>query len=555
MGSTAGAGRGRIGQDHGGELAEFKKYPGWGLGLLALSLHLWANAGYDYFIDELNFIVCGQHLAWGYIDHPPLVPLIARVARELFGDSLLGLRLVPALGAGGLVALTTVAARQLGGGLYARWLAGLTVLAAPVLSADGLLLSADTLQPLAWLAASMILISLAEPKSGDSRPGAWIGLGAVVGLALMAKYVMAFFLLAAIVGIVLTPARRLLLLKGPWLAAGSALLILSPNLLWQYAHGWPFLQLNEAAYNGRNLTMGPLSYLLEEVLIVGPLTAPVWIAGLAGFAVWPRLAAARWLSVAWVVLMGLMVVLHGKSYYAAAIYPILLAGGAVVVEAALQARAARAGVAVATVLAGVALAPFTLPILPVDRFIAYQAVISKVAGLASGQVAVDKQPTGELPPNYANMFGWREIAAAVGRAYDDLPPEQRDHAVFFARNYAEAAAIDVFGDAWGLPPAISANNNYFLWGPHDRDGKVVLLLSTASSPELRAAYAALGDEARIGEVDEVRRNLLKTYRSAEPVAYIDPDHAYPFGRHLTLWLCRDRRTSLVADWDALKLYF
>lgn len=526
-------------------------HPGAILALTALLLHLWANTGYDFFIDELNFIVCGQHLAWGYIDHPPLVPLIAHIERWLFGDSLLGLRLVPAFAAAALTGLSCEAARRLGGGSFARWLAGLTVLAAPVLSADGLLLSADTLQPLAWLATAMILLEAGSHK----RLRVWIALGVIVGLALMAKYLIAFFLVSAAAGILLTPARRMLFGKGPWLALGVAFLILLPNLWWQYQQGWPFLQLNSAAYNGRNLTVTPFSYLLDEVLIMGPLTAPVWIAGLAGFAASPRLAKGRWLAIAWVALMVLMLVLHGKSYYAAPIYPILLAGGSVMVEQFVQARAARVAVTAATVFAGVALAPFVLPVLPVDRFIAYQQVIAKVAGLTSGEVAVDKQPTGELPPNYANMFGWREMANAVGQAYSALPPDLREHAVFYARNYAEAAAIDVFGGRWHLPPAISSNNNYFLWGPHDHDGSVVLLLSTDATPELRDAYAALGANARIGEVEEVRQNLLQLYGSAEPVAYIDPPHAYPFGRHMTLWLCRDRHTSLMAEWDRLRLYF
>ena len=525
------------------------------LGLAALVLHLWANAGYDYFVDELNFIVCGQHLAWGYIDHPPLVPLIARLARELFGDSLLGLRLVPALAAAATTGLTAEAARRLGGGPFACWLAGLAVLAAPVLRADGLMLSADSLQPLAWLAASMILISLNRSEDAERRPAVWVLLGVILGLALLAKYVMAFFLLAAAAGIVLTPARRMLVRAGPWVAAAAALLILLPNLLWQYSHDWPFLQLNAAAYDGRNLTSGPFSYLLSEVLIVGPLTAPIWIAGLIGFAMWRPLAGGRWLSIAWLVLMATMLLLHGKSYYPAAIYPILLAGGAVVIEHLIRRRAVRTAVLSATALGGALLAPFTLPVLPVESFIAYQGAVARLAGLDRGQVKVDNQPTGELPANYANMFGWREMAAAVGQAYAALPPDQRDRAVFFARNYAEAAAIDVFGPAWNLPAAISANNNYFLWGPHDHDGSVVLLLSTAPGPDLRAAYAALGPAARIGEVTEVRQDLLKTYRTAEPVATIDPDHAYPFERHLTLWLCRDRKTSLVADWDALRLFF
>ena len=527
--------------------ALFAAHPGMILGGLALALHLWANAGYDYFSDELYFIVCGQHLAWGYVDQPPLAPLIARIAHELFGDNLLGLRLFPALASAGLAALSTEAARRLGGGQFARWLAGLAVLAAPVLCADGLLLSADTLQPLAWLAASLALMAAIERQ----RTTTWLMLGAIAGVALLAKYVMAFFLVAAAIGLVSTPQRRVLARPGPWLAAALALLIILPNLLWQQSHGWPFLQLNATAFNARNITYDPLNYLLQQVLIVGPLNAPIWLAGLAGFAFWPRLAAARWLAVAWFALMGLMLLIHGKSYYPAAIYPILLAGGAVVVEAGVRARGVRAAITSATVLGGAALLPFTLPILPVEGFIAYEHAL----GVKTEHAAVDKQPVGELPPNYAYMFGWREMAAAVGRAYQALPPQDRARAVFFARDYSEAAAVDVFGAPWRLPPAISARNNYFLWGPRGHDGSVVLLLSTAPRPDLLKAYAEMEPATRIGEVGAIRRELLRTYASAEPVARIDSPHAYPFERGLTLWLCRDRKVPFATDWSTLKLYF
>src|SRR5579859_222736 len=195
------------------------------LGAVTLALHLWANGGYDYFRDEIYFIVCGQHLAWGYVDQPPLVPLIAHGARSLFGDSLLGLRLVPALADAALVALSAEAARRLGGGGFACWLAGLAVLAAPVFRVDGLLLSTDSLQPLAWLAASLALIAATE----RDRPAAWYALGAITGAALLDKYMIAFFLAAAAVGLVLTPERRMLARPAPWLAAGLALLIVLPN--------------------------------------------------------------------------------------------------------------------------------------------------------------------------------------------------------------------------------------------------------------------------------------------------------------------------------------
>ena len=203
------------------------------LGGLTLALHLWANGAYDYFRDELYFIVCGEHLAWGYVDQPPLVPLIARGARALFGDSVLGLRLVPALADTALVALGTVAAGRLGGGLFARWLAGLALLAAPVFRVDGLLLSTDFLQPLAWLAASLLILDATEGE----RPAAWYALGIVTGVTLLDKYMIAFFLIATGIGLVLTRHRRALLLPAPWLVGGLALLIVLPNLLWQQSHG------------------------------------------------------------------------------------------------------------------------------------------------------------------------------------------------------------------------------------------------------------------------------------------------------------------------------
>ena len=207
------------------------------LATAALALHLWASAGYDYFGDELYFIVCGQHPDWGYVDQPPLAPLLAGAERWLFGDNLIGLRLIPTLAAAALTGLSAEAARRLGGRLFARWLTGLAVLLAPGFLGVAQTFSTDSLQPLAWLAASLVLMEAIKRP----RPALWYWLGAIVGVAFLDKYAIVFFLAAAALGLVLTPERRVLARPGPWIAAGLALLIALPNLIWQQVHGWPFL--------------------------------------------------------------------------------------------------------------------------------------------------------------------------------------------------------------------------------------------------------------------------------------------------------------------------
>jgi hypothetical protein len=522
--------------------------PALALGGAALALHLWASRFYDYFSDELYFIVCGRHLDWGYVDQPPLVPIIARIEQELFGDSLIGLRLVPTLAAVALTALTVEAARRLGGGLFARWLAGLAVLFAPVFLGVAQTLSTDSLQPLAWLAATLALIVAIE----SDKPLPWYALGAISGITFLDKYAIAFFLVAAAGGILLTPERRVLTRLAPWLSVLIFFAIVTPNLLWQNAHGWPFLELNSWAIAGRNIAYDPLGYFAQQVILVGPLAAPIWIAGLWGFGFWPRYAAQRWIAIAWVLLMAMMLLTHGKSYYPAGIYPILLAGGAIVIETRVQRASFRTGIATGVALAGVALLPFVTPVLALERFLSYQSTFARLTGFNQRTAALDRQAVGALPANYASMFGYREIAAAVGRAYQALPASDKRKAVFFGRSYAEAAAVEVFKGSQPLPPAISGHNNYFLWGPRGHDGSVVFLLTTAPRSDLLASLGAGARAAQVGDAKTMHDDLLARFVSAQPVAQIDNPLAQPFERGLTLWLCRGLKVPM--NWQTLKVY-
>jgi 4-amino-4-deoxy-L-arabinose transferase-like glycosyltransferase len=240
------------------------------LGLLTLALHLWVNGSYGYFRDELYYIACGRHPAFGYTDQPPLIPLIAS-ASDAALHSLRGLRLVPALACAATVALTAAAAGMLGGGLYARWLAGIAVLGGGFLQAVGALLTTDSLQPLAWLAIGLCVLKAQE---GDHKRW-WLAAGAIAGFAFLAKYTVALYVISIAVGLLATTERRRLATWAPWAGTIVALAIAAPNLIWQAANGWPFVAHTAVLAAERNIPLSPGQFLVQEVLVVGGATSPV----------------------------------------------------------------------------------------------------------------------------------------------------------------------------------------------------------------------------------------------------------------------------------------
>jgi hypothetical protein len=492
------------------------------LGLACVAIHLVANGNYAIFRDELYFIVCGQHPALGYVDQPPLIPLIAAGSYALFGTHVLLFRLAPMLAMTATVALTVEFARLLGGGRFAQWLAGLCVLLGGVFLADGLLLTTDMVQSLSWLACGWCLVRLAQ--GGDERW--WLAFGAIVGVSLESKYLIAFYLVGLAVGALTTPLRRSLL--RPWIYAGAviALGLAAPNVVWQAQHGWPFIEIGRAGSSGKNLALSPLAFFGQQFLFVGPAAAPVWLAGLWRFSVRPLLPAYRAFPIAYAVMAVLFIAAHGKAYYIAPVYPILLAGGALAIEGWLKRPAFRAAVLTAVGGVGALLAPVAIPLLPVEATIAYGAAI----GVNPTLSASEHQKLSALPQYLADMFGWREMAAKVAAVYQALPPADRARAAFFGQNYGEAAAIDIYGRALGLPPAISGHNNYYLWGPGRADGSVIIVVG--------------GDPAQ----------MAKVYGSIQVAGRIDTPYAMPYETNIPIYVLRQPRVSMVQLWPMLKHY-
>jgi 4-amino-4-deoxy-L-arabinose transferase-like glycosyltransferase len=372
-----------------------------------------------------------------------------------------------------------------------------------------------------WTWPLIALYVLRIVKGADPRW--WLAAGALLGLSLESKYTVIFFAIALCAGLAIAPQRRVLLSR--WLFAGAALalVIALPNFIWQAAHDFPMWELLRAGQNGKNTTPGPLLYLFQQILISSLVPALVWIAGL----IWVlREKTTRFLGYAYVVLILEMIVLHGKHYYAADIYPILIAGGGVAIERWIGSFALRAVVTTAVAAAGIALIPFSLPVLGEVQMVAYDAQVSSALHISRAAMATEHHKNAKLPSDWADMHGWPELAAAVAGVYDALPAEQKAQAVIAASNYGEAAAIDFFGKRYGLPPAISGHNNYWLWGTHGYSGNVVIDVNGDCGADMhffRAARLATTFSSPWGQSYEQDLPIMVCTGITKPISEIWPD--------------------------------
>ncbi|MBF5046256.1 glycosyltransferase family 39 protein [Aggregicoccus sp. 17bor-14] len=495
----------------------------WGVALAALALHLATNGRYGFFRDELYFIACGQRLAWGYVDQPPLIALVSRLSSALAGDSVGLFRLPAALAHTGLVLLTARLARALGGARPAALLAGVAVAVAPVLVVGGHLLTMNSFEPLLWTGAALLLVRLLQAET--PRTGTWAALGLVVGVGLLNKYSMAFWTVALVAGLLATPSRRVLATRVFLLALGLALLCVLPNLYWQASRGFPMLELLRAGQAGKNAPFSVGNFLGQQLLLIGPLAAPLWLAGLAALLAWRPLRPYRALGVGFVAVLLVMVVLKAKTYYLAPAFPLLLAAGGVWAEARLP-RLARGAVVALVGLTGLAVAPLGIPVLPVDTFVRYQAA------LGVQPPRDENHQFNALPQHFADQFGWPELVDAVAGAVGKLSPEERSRAGIFVQNYGEAGALEWLGRNRGLPPVLSGHNTYFLWGRRGVTGEVVLVVGEGDVEQLRTLCREV---TLVGRVPRV-------------------ENAMPYEQALTIHLCRGLHPPLAELWPKVKNY-
>ena len=478
-----------------------------------------ATSPYGFHRDEFLYFAMGRHLRLFAMDFPPFIAMAAQVARA-FGDSLVVIRLLPALAAAGIVVITALIVHELHGGRFAQVLACIAVLVSPLFLRAGNLFQPVVFDQLWWTLALYALARIANRKG--AVPSDWLLLGAACGLGLLTKFIILVLWGSVFVALLLTPLRRSLRTRWPWLALLLALVIGAPSISGQIRLGLPVMSQMSDLQSSQLARVDGADFMLGQVMMFGPafllaLTGAVCLLGHRSF------APQRALGWACVIGFAAILVLRGKPYYAGPVYPALFAAGAAALEGMTRAAFYRAASLGLIVLYGVITLPIGLPILPPGPMARYATALGLTAATTTNTGVVL-----ELPQDYADMLGWEQQVAAVARVFATLTPPEREQAVLMASNYGEAGALDFFGPKYGLPPAVAPLGSYWFFGPGKKSGLVVI--SVGSPPE----------------------DLQVFFRSVSLVATVNEPWVVPEERDVPIVIARDPYRPLQAVWPQFK---
>jgi hypothetical protein len=500
----------------------------WAIAVAKLIFHIYFNNQYGYFRDEFDYLSCGDHLQWGYVDQPPLIPFLIHFCRAALGDSLRSIRFIPALASSLLVVQSAVLTRELGGRRYAMLLTAICVVIAPQYLSNGSLLTTNCLEPNLWMGCAYFAVLAVNWQN----PRYWVWFGVIAGIGMQEKYSIAVFGLGMVIGLLLTEQRRVFLNKWIWIGGAAAFLIFLPNILWNLHYHWPFVQLMHAIrVEGRDVVLGPIAFFVQQMLLLDPITAPIWLAGLFGLLFSRQLRPYRMLGWCYLVCYAVFYGLHGKSYYLAPIYPMLLAPGALVIQAALEGRDTarprlqwlKPAIVVVLLASGAHLVPITVPVLSPEHFIAYTKTLPFKL-----PVTEHSHARAALPQWYSDQFGWKEIAEETEVAWNQIPAGERPDCGIFAQDYGQTGAIDFFGRKQGLPGAMSGDRTYWLWGPDGYSGDCMIVLDD-------------------------QQDVLQRYWQSVELVGISAPNPYALEQQIPVFICKGKRfDSWTNVWPHLK---
>jgi hypothetical protein len=475
---------------------------------------------YGFFGDELYYIACSKHLAFGYVDHPPLIALLTFISTTIFGETIIGLRFISGLFGAFTVLLSAKLAKEIGGGKYSQALAAFSIcfgLAFPALSSFFSMNTVDIM--LCTLFIFVFLKTIRKPS-----PQKWITLGILLGIGLLNKYTFLVLGFSLLLSLIFTGKWEIL--KSPWIYISGliGLLIFLPHILWQINNGWPTLEFMQNATEYKNLSLSPFAFLLQLFIGLNPFTFPIWLSGLGFLFLSKEIKEYRFLGWTAFIFVLIYMLQNSKFYYVVPIFPLLLSSGAVGIELFLirfSTGLLKWTIVTVLIVSGTLLMPLAVPILPVDQFVKY----SETLGLQS-ELRMEKGESISLPLHFAFRFGWKELVDTVRNAYNTLSKGERKKCAILASWYGIAGALDHYGQKYNLPDAICPRNNYWIWGTHNYSGEIVL---------------AVGYDA----------DYLKNYfNRVKRIVHFQ--HPYAYG--INICLCEEPKETFKQMWPKLKVF-
>jgi 4-amino-4-deoxy-L-arabinose transferase-like glycosyltransferase len=490
------------------------------ISLIGFAVYFYASGNYGVFRDELYYFACGEHLDFGYVDHPPLVAVYAAISRTLFGDWLPGLRLLSTLSIVAVIFLSGWLARRLGGGLFAQIVTSLAVLVTPVYQGMSNFLSMNSFDILFWMILILILVEILK----SDNPKLWLLFGVTAGFGFLNKYSVIFFLLAMVIALPFSKVRKHLFTPWPYIGAAIAVIIISPNIIWQATHGWPFLEFQASTTERTMAWITVPHFLTSQVLMMQPFSVIIWAAGLGALLFWKPVKNYRALGLIWIIALTLYILKGSKTYYPASTYLMLFPAGAMLWERLLSSgfwKAGRIIIIICLIISGLITLPYGLPVLPVESFIEYNKTMQ-----LEGSPTFEDGRTITLRQHYADRFGWEEMVQEVARVYETLSDQEKTRVTIVGSNYGNAGAIDFFRDKYGLPRAISRHQTYYFWGTYDFDAEILITCGRAG-----------------------RESLEQLYDEVVEAGYISHPYAIFYENEYPIYLCRGKRFDLKTLWE------
>ena len=495
------------------------------LSILNLIIYLITTGFFAYgiFRDELYYLACAIRLDLGYVDHPPLSIYILAVWKWLFGDTLLAIRLVPAIVSSMTLFMLGIFTRRLGGGRAAIIISMLAYMLTPIFLGMNTIFSMNTFDFLFWITSAYFLLRIVQ----EENKKLWIWLGVVIGLGLLNKTSMLWLASGVFLAIVFTPLRKDLKTKYPYIAALIALIIFLPFIIWNITHDFAHLEFMRNAASRKYGGLTPISFIMDQLLILNPLAIFIWLPGIYFF--FFNEEGKKFKAVMFIWLATFLILLingHSKGEYIAAAYQILFASGAVMIEIWSKSKSwFKYAIVIPVVLAGLLISPFARPTLTLEQFLKYQRALGLEPPSNEGQ-----ELNGGIPQFYADMHGWEEMAKTVSKVYQSLPGEEQKATLVYCSNYGKAGAIEYYSKKYPLPKVICPHNSYWYWWPEQKNNTTLIIIG--------------------GEIEE----HLHSLKTVEAVGFHKTKNAMPYENNLNLFIGRGLIRSLDEVRSSDKLF-